>query len=220
MGASSSAPRPDIVTAILAGGEARRLRGAVKATLTVAGHPLLTRVLVALTPQSNVTVLCVASRNVAAAWVKASALPVAVDAVENCGPLAGISAALSWTRATMPHVRAVVTVPVDVPFVPPDLVARLAADAPENGIAVAESGDRRHHAIAYWPLSLTDELQATVTTGDAGAVHLWQARHPLVAVRWSTEPYDPFFNINTDDDLSAAATIAVIVDGISTRQSS
>jgi len=212
---SPSSASDTIVTAILAGGQAKRLGGAIKATLPMAGHPLLTRVLATLAPQSAASVLCVAARHVGASWVKAAGMPVAVDAVEDCGPLAGISAALQWARTTMPDAQGLVTVPVDVPFAPHDLVARLRGSAPEGGIAVAQSGDRTHHAIAYWPLSLTDALAADV--GKADAVHRWQSRYPIATVSWPVEPYDPFFNINTAADLQQAAQIATLADDMAIR---
>jgi len=204
----------DVVTAILAGGHARRLDGAVKATLIVAGHPLLAHVSATVVPQSCATVMCVAPRHVSATWVKTSELPVVVDAVDDGGPLAGIAAAMLWTRATIPSARGVVSVPVDEPFVPHDLVLRLAQAAAGDSIAVAESGHRRHHAVAYWPISLTDELTTFVAGDNDGAIHRWQAKHAVVAVPWPTEPYDPFFNVNTAEDLRAAAAIAVRRDSI------
>jgi molybdopterin-guanine dinucleotide biosynthesis protein A len=36
------------------------------------------------------------------------------------------------------------------------------------------------------------------------AVHRFQARYAVTAVAWPTAPLDPFFNINSTDDLSAA----------------
>jgi molybdopterin-guanine dinucleotide biosynthesis protein A len=205
-------PRLDIVTAILAGGHARRLQGAVKATLVVAGHPLLARVLATLSPQCGAAVLCVAPRHGNAPWLKGVDIPVIFDVVDDGGPLAAIAAALLWAGATLPGIKGVVTVPVDEPFVPPDLVARL-ADAAGDGIAVAESGERRHHAIAYWPVAMGPDLQSYVKASDDGAVHRWQSRYPVTSVRWPTEPYDPFFNINTADDLRTAARIAAMADG-------
>jgi molybdopterin-guanine dinucleotide biosynthesis protein A len=213
--AMNAAPHAtNVATAILAGGHARRLDGAVKATLVVAGHPLLARVSATLMPQSCATVLCVAPRHVSAAWVKTSELPVVVDSVDDGGPLAGIAAAMIWVRATIPGTRGVVSVPVDEPFVPHDLVARLAEAASADSIAVAESGHRRHYAVAYWPLSLTDELTAFIAGNGDGAIHRWQSKHNVVAVPWAAEPYDPFFNVNTADDLRAAAEIAARRDSI------
>lgn len=201
-----------IVTAILAGGHARRLDGAVKASLIVAGRPLLSRLVAKLEAQSSVVVLCVAPRHAALPWVKAAALPIAVDLVEDGGPLAGIAAAMAWARATIPAAQAVVTVPVDTPFIPDDLVARLAETAPANGIAISQSGTRRHYAVAYWPLSLTDDLEAAVKGGQPGAIHRWQSRHPQAQASWPVEPFDPFFNINTTEDLTTAARIAAMID--------
>jgi molybdopterin-guanine dinucleotide biosynthesis protein A len=76
-------------------------------------------------------------------------------------------------------------------------------------LTVAESANRRHHAIAAWPVALASEVMRAVDHGEA-ALHAFQARHAVSTARWSAEPYDPFFNINTADDLRAAERIAVL----------
>jgi len=201
-----------IVTAILAGGRGRRFGNRVKANLIVAGRPLLARLLARLEGQTAQSLLCVAKRHKSAVWVRAADLPVAIDPVEDQGPLAGIAAALTWTRASIPEAQAVVTIPVDTPFVPRDLVARLSDAMPTGGIAIAESGGQRHHAIACWSVSLSEALDTTINNGAAGAIHRWQAAHPLASVSWPVAPFDPFFNINVPDDLRTAAAIAAMID--------
>ena len=82
-----------VVTAILAGGHGQRLDGAVKASLVVAGRPLLSRLVAKLEVQSAVVVLCVAPRHASLSWVKAAGLPVTTryslgsDVAAACGQL-------------------------------------------------------------------------------------------------------------------------------------
>lgn len=193
-----------VVAAILAGGEGRRLGGVAKATLRLGGLSLLERQRAALTPQAAAVLVCIGANQIDAPWADNCGLPVVADPVADAGPLAGIAAALVWTRAYRPEAAAVVSVPVDLPFIPADLVARLTV---EDGVAVAESGGRTHHAVAAWPLAVADDLLATLARGEH-ALHRWQARHPLRVVSWPAESYDPFLNVNTREDLAAAEAIA------------
>jgi molybdopterin-guanine dinucleotide biosynthesis protein A len=196
-----------IIGAILAGGAGRRLGGVAKATLQLGNATLLARVQARLVPQTPRCILSVGPQHLVAAWAHESGLPLVVDAVADAGPLAGVAAAVAWAAAQ--GAAGVVTVPVDVPFVPTDLIARLAATPGSLGVAC--SGARTHHAVAYWPTPYADALAAAVARGDA-ALHRWQANVPLRPVSWAADAYDPFFNINTADDLRAALEIAQLVD--------
>ena len=209
-------PRPAAIVAILAGGEGRRLGGITKALLSIDGRPLWRWAIDALAHQGLGCVLSVAAGSAAAAWVIESGVPSVIDAVPDGGPLAGIAAAIDWARTACPEANTVVSVPVDVPFVPPDLVARLTAAAPLDGIAVAESAGRQHHAIAAWPITCRDQLATAISGGEA-AVHRFQARVETTTVHWPAEPFDPFFNINTPDDLRAAEGLASRVAAVSSR---
>jgi molybdopterin-guanine dinucleotide biosynthesis protein A len=122
------------------------------------------------------------------------------------GPLVGLAAALRWTRDDKAARKAVMTVPVDVPFIPSDLIQRLAA---AGGLAVAESASRIHHAIALWPVALAPDVERAVVEGEF-TLHRFQDRHGAGRVGWRAEPFDPFFNINTADDLRAAERIATL----------
>jgi len=39
---------------------------------------------------------------------------------------------------------------------------------------------------------------------DMRKIDLWTSRHPLSEVEWPTDPFDPFLNINTKEDLAVA----------------
>jgi molybdopterin-guanine dinucleotide biosynthesis protein A len=189
------------------------LGGATKATLTVGGLTLLERVRAALVPQARTVLLSVATHHFDEAWADTSGLPLVSDPIANTGPMGGIAGALVWARTYAPDAAAVVSVPVDVPFIPADLIARLTK---EDGVAVAVSGELQHPAIAAWPLAVADDLLASVARGEV-ALHRWQEKHPLRRVPWHTQPYDPFLNINTAEDLQAAEAVAALAAGLSPR---
>jgi len=100
----------------------------------------------------------------------------------------------------------VVTVAGDVPFLPRDLVRRLhAARRRENAIlACAGSDGRTHPVIALWPVSVRADLRDAVAERGIRRIDVFTGRYPLALEQWATEPVDPFFNVNTPEDLVEA----------------
>lgn len=178
---------------ILAGGEGRRLGGADKALLPLAGRPLLAHVLDRLAPQVAAVAL---SANGDASRFAGFGLTVLPDDMP-CGPLAGILSGLRHAAAR--GARAVVSVPVDAPFPPADLVARLAA---RGGATFAAAGGRSHQATAFWPVALAGPLAAFLASGAKPRIADFARAHGAVAVEFA----DPaaFANLNTAADLAAA----------------
>ena len=179
---------------ILAGGQGTRLGGVDKAFVTLAGRPLLEHLLARLQPQVAAIAI---SANGDPARFAAHCLPVLADVgFAGKGPLAGIAAGLAWAAAQ--GATALLSLPVDTPFIPPDLAARL---APAPAVAVWQG--RQHHLVALWPVDLLPEL--IVFLGRPGAYKVRDA----LALRATRQvvfeaPDDPFQNINTPADLAAA----------------
>ena len=94
---------------------------------------------------------------------------------------------------------------------PEDLVERLyAAKTQEQAsIAVAMSGGRAHHTVALWDISLKETLRKALSEEGVRAVSQFIDRHKKVDVGWSLDPFDPFFNVNSPDDLKIAEEILV-----------
>jgi molybdopterin-guanine dinucleotide biosynthesis protein A len=182
-----------IAAVIIAGGKSSRM-GRDKALVDLAGRIVIRRIIERIAPQ--VAGLAINANDERFAHLD---LPVIKDIRHEIGtPLAGIHAGLVWAKAN--GFDALVTVPSDSPFLPPDLVARLAGEGP----SIAASGGYQHFLTGFWPVDLADGLEST-------ALHRVQdfARSVLAAeVAWPTEPYDPFFNINRPEDLAEAERIA------------
>jgi len=107
------------------------------------------------------------------------------------------------------RITRVVSVSGDAPFLPRDLVARLQAalEPDDTRVALAASGDRHHYTVALWPVALRHDLRATLTERGERRVGAFIERHGSVALSWPTEPFDPFLNVNTPDDLARAEAI-------------
>jgi molybdopterin-guanine dinucleotide biosynthesis protein A len=179
---------------ILAGGGGRRMGGADKALLPLAGQPLILNAIARLEPQ--VHRLCL-SANGDPARLAFTGLPVLADDVSQ-GPLSGILAALEASEGA----DALVSVAVDTPFFPGDLVPRLWMAA-DGGLAYATCGGRAHPTFALWPLALRAALRDWLAAGKARMMDFCAA-HGAVAAPFPGGTPDPFFNLNTQDDLAAA----------------
>ncbi|MGB0440798.1 MAG: molybdenum cofactor guanylyltransferase MobA [Paracoccaceae bacterium] len=188
---------------ILAGGRATRMGGGDKGLRSVQGRPLLDHVLARVRPQVSAIVL---NANGDAARFSAYGLPVVPDSLPDYpGPLAGVLAGLDWA-AGQGHSH-MVSVAADTPFFPTDLVARLQAEAP-NGLALAASrgGDGRvwrQPTFGVWPVALRDDLRAALQDGLRKVV-LWTDRHGAGQAVFDATQMDPFFNVNTPEDLAQA----------------
>ncbi len=172
---------------ILAGGQGRRIGGA-KAEVLLGGRPLWRHVVARVEPQ--VSVLAVNGIDVGGY----EAVP---DAVPGLGPLGGILAAMIWARGS--GFERVLTVAVDTPFLPLDLVARLGAvDGP---IVVAETADGLHGTTAVWDVGLAERLEQALADAVRKVTVFAQ---DAVEVRFEEAVPPAFFNVNTAEDLARA----------------
>lgn len=185
---------------ILAGGLARRMGGGDKTRLTVGGKTILARTIACLTPQVRSMAI---NANGDPAHFADTGLPILPDTEPgHPGPLAGILAGLDW--AALDH-EWLVSVSGDCPFLPSDLVARLhhARAQTSATYAVAASAGWTHPTIGLWPTACRETLRTALRGGmrkiDAFATPAQTAR-----AEWVTDPLDPFFNVNTPEDLAEA----------------
>jgi molybdopterin-guanine dinucleotide biosynthesis protein A len=174
--------------------------GADKAFLPLGGKPLICHVLDRLRPQVEVLIL---SANGDPGRFAGLECDVIADAVPQ-GPLSGILAALRHAGgAGATHV---VSVPVDTPFLPENLVARLrdtAIVAPE-GLALARTADGDHPACAIWPVAVAPALSAWLGQGEAKVIRFADAHF---AARVDFPDPLAFLNLNTPAELAAAKAL-------------
>jgi molybdenum cofactor guanylyltransferase len=203
-----------ITGVLLAGGQSRRMfagaqGGGDKGLLDIAGQPMLAHVIEQMRPQVGALVV---NANGHPARFAAFGLPVAADTVGGfVGPLAGVLAGMRWSAAHVPEASHIATVSTDAPFVPEDLVARLAEGLETHPIAMAASGGEVHPVIGLWPVALADDLEAALKDG-VRKVLAWTDRHGTTVVEFAFERagerlVDPFFNANTPDELEEARAL-------------
>lgn len=203
-----SAPLPNILALILAGGLARRMEGQAKPLLRLGGQRLIDRVALTARTQCGAVALNLhdSDPETLAPFVDLD-LPVAADSAPGrLGPLAGVLGGLDFVAAHVAGAEFLLSLPCDCPFLPDELASRLldAARRTASGLACAASGGRRHPVIALWPLSLRDDLRHALVELDQRAVGQFQRNYDMAVVEWPAAPRDPFFNVNTPDDFARA----------------
>ncbi len=188
---------------ILAGGEGRRLGGG-KPLRQVGGISLLDRAIAMARSWSGDVAM--AMRDVP----MQSPVPVLVDDPAIEGPLAGLASALR--RACERGAECVLTLPCDAPFLPIDLPTRLAAAIGNAAAAIAESGGEIHPVCGLWRAQALDRLDPYLASGRR-SLRGYAEEVGFVAVDWGCDPIDPFFNVNTAEDLAIAETLLASGEG-------
>ncbi|CAG9163769.1 molybdenum cofactor guanylyltransferase MobA [Cupriavidus pampae] len=200
--------RSHITGLILAGGRGSRMGGIDKGLQPLNGVPMALHTLHRLAPQTGAQLIN-ANRNLDT--YAAFGVPVVSDdtgggeagtEVRFDGPLAGLLAGLARCETAW-----LVMSPCDTPFLPVDLVARLAqaVDAAQAEIAmpvtIRDDGRRQPQpTFCLVPASARGSLCDYLDRGGR-KVETWMASHRLVEV-----PFDDaaaFANINTLDELRA-----------------
>jgi molybdopterin-guanine dinucleotide biosynthesis protein A len=165
---------------ILAGGEGRRIGGG-KPLRMLGGQSLLDRALARARSWSEAVLVAGGDLR---------------DDPEIEGPLGGVAAALALGGDLF-------TIPCDMPFLPDDLPARLASG---KAATLAASGGHLHPVCALWKAEAAAGLPAYLATGRRSLRGFAEAVG-YEAVEWPSEPFDPFFNINDEDDLALAEAL-------------
>ncbi len=191
---------------ILAGGQARRMGGGDKGLLPLGDRRVIDHVIERLRPQVGAMAL---NANGDPQRFDLG-LPVISDSVPDfAGPLAGVLAGLDW--AAEQGGTSIVTVAADTPFFPPDLVTRLGAACAEGtplALAATMEGSRtiRHPTFGLWPVALREDLRQALGNGLRKVV-LWTDTHEAKTAIFPADVFDPFFNVNTPEDLKQAESL-------------
>jgi molybdopterin-guanine dinucleotide biosynthesis protein A len=190
-------PAHDITGLILAGGNGSRMNHADKGLMPFQGMTMVEHVMQRLSPQVG-RLMISANRN--QEIYQAFGVPVHSDETRGfAGPLAGIQAGLMHCGTLY-----MATAPCDSPFLPPDLVARLAnaliAEGADAAVAqtMGDGKQRMQPVFCMLKTSLLPSLTRFLQDGRRKA-EAWHATLSIARVDFSDT--DAFRNINTPEDL-------------------
>ena len=191
-------------TVILSGGQSRRMDRNDKALLSVTNQTLLELVVKRLHQQTQKVAI---NTNSNSTQYMRHGLPVLKDHIGGfLGPLAGILTAMKWANDI--GYKKVATVAVDTPLFPENLLKELDKKMEETnsdivfGASVSDHKQMKvlHPVFGLWKTHLYEDLKNELQKG-VRKVTLWSDRHKASSVCFAAEHIDPFFNINTPDDI-------------------
>ena len=192
---------------ILAGGLARRMGGGDKSLLSLgASSRVLDQVIARLGAQVDQMVL---NANGDPERFDEFGLPVVADSLDGfLGPLAGILAGLDY--AADHGFDHIVSAAADTPFFPTDLVSALETASKHMDVPIALAATKieggktvRHPTFGLWHVALREDLRSALQDGLRKVV-LWTDQHGAETHVFDSGEIDPFFNINTPEDLELA----------------
>jgi molybdopterin-guanine dinucleotide biosynthesis protein A len=187
---------------VLAGGRSSRF-GSDKAVAMLEGQTLLARVAAILRAGCDRVAVSAPTGSRAADLADQLEFEVVSDIADSAsGPLSGVLSGLLWAQAL--GADALATAPCDTPFLPADVVARLAEGLDDDHpVAAARTPDGLQPLCAIWRTSLAQPLALAMDGGRHPAVHgLFDQLGGCVV---DFEDAAAFWNINTRQDLDAAA---------------
>ena len=189
--------KTEVTGVILAGGQARRMGGQDKGLVMLDGKPMVEIIIDVFKPQTA-KLLINANRN-HDRYSQYGFELVADELSGYCGPLAGMASALKSINTDY-----MVTAPCDSPFIPLDLVQRL-ADALENKsteISVAHDGERIQPVFCMLKKTLLQSLTDYLAAGER-KIDRWFKQHDFAIADFSDKP-ETFANINRQEDVDSA----------------
>lgn len=190
---------------ILAGGGSRRM-GQDKALLPIAKHTLLDVVIECTKCQ----LYSLAIAGGPETWAKHRGVTHLVDAVSGGrGPLAGLIAAMDFAAQSGSQSSFVFVTATDMPFLPADLVARLAEGSGKGLPVIPRYEGRLQPLAALWPIDMRDKIALGLKDKSAESLKdVFQASGFTEAV-FESEEVDPFFNVNTPQDMEKVRRILI-----------
>jgi molybdenum cofactor guanylyltransferase len=195
-----------IASVILAGGEASRLGGRAKGLEVIGGKTIMERVASVLPSDDSPSFMSLSARN------QDLVLPPQFAGRERIidngeGPAVALARILErvFKDATVTHL---VTAPWDCPFLPENLVIQLYDKSMVGQTSmIAASAGRGHPVVALWRREETRPLQSLIQQGERKLQALVRTVNAAVEI-WPDQPFDPFFNVNTAEDLTLAKAFA------------
>ena len=131
-----------------------------------------------------------------------------VDFKKNLGPLGGVFSAMKWVKDNDKKYQWIVTFPSDTPFFKNKIMNSFLnkINEKESELFFMKSNEKRHNIFGLWSMDLIDQLEKDLETGSR-KVEKWANSIGVKTINMSFEKEDPFFNINTKEDLEKAENI-------------
>ena len=195
----------NLAVLIMIGGQSSRMGGGIKSFIKFNNRSIFDRIFNNINHQTNQIII---NCNDQHEKIKEYNLPIVNDLkVGFLGPLAGIHAGMHWLINNKPEIRWLITIPGDTPFIPKNIISKFNEKLSSKiKIILTKSNDNIHPIIGAWHTSLFNDLEDNLNKGTRKILK-WTETYPLDYLKYSINDYDPFFNINTKEDVINAKQI-------------
>ena len=194
----------NILGVVLAGGKSRRF-GQDKSQVKLKNILLIDYILREIVDEFKET-LIVANEEID--FMKSKNISVTKDYKSGLGPLGGVLTAMKWIRENNKNYEWISTFPSDTPFFRKDELKYFFKNINmnESKLFFIKSNKTRHNIFGLWSLDLIDKLENDILKGER-KVEVWANSIGVKTVDINNKKPDPFFNINTKEDLENAIKI-------------
>ena len=136
---------------------------------------------------------------------KSEKITVIEDIKKNLGPLGGVLTAMKWIKDNNKDYKWISTFPADTPFFKHSILQKFLQDIQleESKLFFIKSNNTRHNIFGLWSIDLMDKLEEDLNKGER-KVEVWANSIGVKTINIEFQNEDPFFNINTKEDLEKA----------------
>ena len=190
-----------ILGVVLAGGKSQRF-GEDKSQVKLHGKILIDYILTEIIDQFN-EILIVTNNHIN--FNNSDKISITKDAIEGQGPLGGVLSAMKWIKNNNKNYKWISTFPSDTPFFTKRelKVFYENIDIEKDKLFFIKNKNTRHNIFGLWSLDLLDKLELDLRNGER-KVEVWANSVDVKIVDVDFDEKDPFFNINTKEDLEKA----------------
>jgi len=197
----------NILGAILAGGQSKRM-GKDKLFLELNNKKLIEHTIDKVKKYLKKVIIITNQDN---EFFSKNNLTTVKDCIEGqLGPLVGILTAMKWAKENLSKCSWIATFPCDTPFFPESIIESFIEESKkkESLILCASSHGRKHNIFGLWSLDLYDKLKDDLINKKVRKVQDWTEKNKIKNLEFKFKDYDPFFNINTEEDLEFAKKLS------------
>ena len=194
----------NILSVVLAGGKSQRF-GRDKSQVKLHNKLLIDYMLNVVVSEFNETLIVA---NDPIEFMQSNKISITEDFKKGLGPLGGILTAMKWIKEKNKKYKWISTFPTDTPFFTKEelkiFYKKISID--ESKLFFIKNQNTRHNIFGFWSLDLMEKLEADLLKGER-KVEVWADSIGVKIVNIDYKKPDPFFNINTKEDLKKAIEI-------------
>ncbi len=195
----------NILGVVLAGGQSKRF-GLDKSQVILNGKILIDYILSEIYDEFS-EILIITNNEID--HMNSKKISKIKDFKKDLGPLGGVLTAMKWVKQFNKNFQWIYTFPTDTPFFKKECLQDFLKKIKfhDSKLFFIKSNNTRHNIFGLWSLKLLDQLEDDLINKGERKVETWANSIGVKVINIDFEKFDPFFNINTKEDLKIANKI-------------